>query len=161
MKYSLLLSVLLFTACGGKLSDEQKRRIKESMEEGQIKRVTDAEITEAAFNYGRNMIKMIENQSPGFSNIKLIDSIAAAYGVKIVTLQNGDSTLIKIEAQLIEAYTSANGAQLSDDVQRLGDDSLLYTKPLMHELPDGSSEFVKAIGIHMPRKKVIQSIAKK
>ncbi len=131
------------------------------MEEDEIIRVTDAEVTDAAFAYGRKVAKEIESKSTTFSNKKLTDSIAKIYDVKIVTLQNGDSTLMKMEQQLIEAYTSVDGKELSDNIQRLGNDSLLYTKPIMREKPDGSMEFVKAIGIHLPRKKVVLSIKEK
>lgn len=161
MKYLSFLLLLIIFSCGGKLSDEQRKKLKERMEEDEILRITDAEVTDAAFAYGRKVAKEIEMKSSTFSNKRLTDSIAKIYDVKIVTLQNGDSTLMKMEQQLIEAYTSVDGKQLTDDIQRFGTDSLLYTKPIMREKPDGSMEFVKAIGIHLPRKKVVLSIKDK
>ena len=161
MRNWFLLTLILFSACGGKLSDEQRKKLKERMEEDEIVRITDAEVTNAAYAYGRKVAKEIEIKSSTFSNKKWTDSIANRYEVKIVTLQNGDSTLMKMEQQLIEAYTSVDGAQLSDNIQKLGQDSLLYTKPIMRERPDGSMEFVKAIGIHLSKKKVVLSISNK
>jgi hypothetical protein len=61
-----------------------------------------------------------------------------------------------VEKQLLEAYASQ--AHDADNVQKMGPDSLLYTKPLMRERPDGSTEFIKAIGIRMTRKEIILSI---
>jgi len=161
MKYLSLCLLLILFSCGGKLSDEQRKKLKENMENEEIVRLTDAEVTEAAFAYGRKVAKQIEMKSSTFSNKRLTDSIAKLYDVKIVTLQNGDSTLMKMEQQLIEAYTSVDGTQLSDNIQRLGQDSLLYTKPIMRERPDGSQEFVKAIGIHLSKKTVVLSLKEK
>lgn len=158
MKYLSLCLLLIFFSCGGKLSDEQRKKLKDRMEEDEIKRLTDSQITEAAFSYGRSIAAQIEKQSPSFTNKRLADSLAKSYEVKIITLQTGDSALIEIEKQLIEAYTSVDGTELTDNIQRLGGDSLLYTKPIMRERPDGSLEFMKAIAIHMPKKKVILSI---
>jgi hypothetical protein len=159
MKYLIFISFLFLTACGGSLSDDQRKRIKESMAEGQIRKVTDAELTEAAFAYGRLIISDLQQKDKGFSDPAAIDSIANVYGVKILLLQTGDSALMEIEKQIIEAYTSGSaGLDLPDNIQRFGTDSLLYTKPIMKELPDGSVEFVKAIGIHLPKKRVVLSI---
>jgi hypothetical protein len=158
MKYLFFISFLILMACGGSLSEDQRKRIKESMEEGQIRKVSDAELTEAAFEYGRSIINDLEESDKQFSNPKVIDSIANSYGVKIISLQTGDSALMEIEEQIIEAYTSGNALDLPDNIQRFGTDSLLYTKPIMKELPNGSVEFVKAIGIHLPKKRVVLSI---
>jgi hypothetical protein len=157
MRYLLIISLFILLACGGSLSEDQKKRIRESMEEGQIRKVSDAELTEAAFAYGRTIIDDLEvNQN--LSNSSAIDSLEKVYGVKIVSLKTGDSALMEIEKQIIEAYTSGGSLDLPDNIQRFGTDSLLYTKPIMEEKPDGSVEFVKAIGIHLPKKQVVLSI---
>jgi hypothetical protein len=67
--------------------------------------------------------------------------------------------LRKVERLVIEAYTSgADPQNLGDNLQRMGNDSLLYTKPLMKERPDGSLEFDKAIALRIPKKQIILSI---
>ena len=143
-------------ACGGSLSDEQRKKIRESMEDGQIRRVPEAELTEAAYQLGRQMMKRLEK---GGLNPSLIDSLQKAYNVKIGTLQTTDSVMLEIEKQIVEAYTTGSGnVELTDNIQKLGADSLLYTKPILKELPDGTMQFEKAIGIHMPRKTVVRSI---
>lgn len=158
MKYGWL-AMLALMACGGSLSDDQRKKVKEEMEASEIRKVTDAQITEASFAYGRSLLAALEAKDKSMTDASLIDSLENAYHVRIIPLVPGDSLLLEIERQLIEAYTTGAGQiQLNDDVQKLGADSLIYTKPVMRELPDGSVEFVRAIGIHMPRKYVVLSI---
>jgi len=52
-------------------------------------------------------------------------------------------------------YRSALAA---DNLQKMGNDSLLYTKPMMKERPDGSLEFTKALGLRMHKRPIILSI---
>ncbi len=151
-KNIFFIVLVLLCSCGGKISDEQRKAIKESMEEGQIKRVSDAAITEAGYEYGRMIIQDLEKGKAGDAELE------EKYKVKINTLQSGDSALIEIEKMIIDAYTAGSTPELSDNIQKLGTDSLLYTKPIMKTLPDGSVQFEKAIGIHVPKKQVVLSI---
>lgn len=154
-KNIFFIGLVLLCSCGGKISDEQRKAIKQSMEEGQIKKISDAELTEAAYEYGRLIAKDIESKTATPSEIQ---SLETKYGVQINTLQSGDSALMEIEKLIIDAYTSGASPDLSDNIQKLGADSLLYTKPIMKELPDGSMQFEKAIGIHLRKKQVVLSI---
>jgi hypothetical protein len=159
MKIKLLVILLLATACGGALSDEQRKKMRERMKDDEIKRVSEGELMSAAFDYGRLIDSVIEKRDPAMVNGTLIDSLEAAFGVRIATIQPGDSMLLAIESQLIEAYTSSAGqVQIADDVQKIGTDSILYTKPIMHERPDGTLEFTRALSIHIPTKSVVLSI---
>ncbi len=70
-----------------------------------------------------------------------------------------DSLLRKVERQIIEAYTSGSDLSgIGDNLQKMGSDSLLYTKPLISERPDGTVVFNKALAIRIPKKQVILSI---
>jgi hypothetical protein len=121
--------------------------------------VTDGELTAAAFDYGRVISNILEKKDPSMVNGSLIDSLESAYDVRISSIQPGDSLLLAIESQLIEAYTSSAGqVTIADDVQKISVDSILYTKPIMHERPDGTLEFTRALSIHMPTKSVVLSI---
>jgi hypothetical protein len=143
-------------ACTGTLSENQKKRIKESMEQGQIKKLTESQITEAAFAYGRSVAALVEKNDKLLGNSLLIDSIAKANNVEIISLQSENNQLRGVEKQLLEAYLT--GGSSSDNIQKEGTDSLIYTKPILREHPDGSTEFLKAIGIRMTRKQVVLSI---
>lgn len=159
MRQLFLIVLLLATACGGTLSDEQRKQLRERMKSDEIKRVTEGELMDASFVFGRNIASIIEKRDPGMMDRKLIDSLEAAYEVRIVSIQPGDSLLLGIESKLIEAYTSSAGmVEVADDVQKIDVDSVLYTKPIMRERPDGSVEFTRALSIHMPTRSVILSI---
>ena len=126
------------------------------MKQGEIKKVSDAQLTEAAFDYGRKIATVIFAKDKTLTNLRLQDSLGQAYRVELVSIQDSNKSLRGVEKQLLEAYASQ--AHDADNVQKMGPDSLLYTKPLMRERPDGSTEFIKAIGIRMTRKEIILSI---
>jgi hypothetical protein len=159
MKYVFVLSLLVFVSCNGKLTDEQKRKIREEREESQIKKISDADITEAAFEYGRTITNIIEKRDKSLSNKNLIDSLEDAFDVEIISMKTDDSTLRSVEKKVIEAYASGGSSvTLSDNVQKMGKDSVLYTKPLMRELPDGSVEFTRALGLRISKRQIIRTI---
>jgi hypothetical protein len=150
---------LLVCACGGSLSSEQRKKIRANMEAKSIKKISDVELTEAALAYGRSVTKIIEARDKSLSNRKFLDSLEKVSGVQILIMQPTDSFLRGVEKKIIEAYTS--GVDLSgigDNLQNMGTDSLLYTKPILMERPDGSLEFNKALAIRIPKKQVVLSI---
>lgn len=156
MKRFLFLLVML-SSCGGSLTDDQRKKVKEDMELYSLKKVSDAEITETAFVLGRSFAEAIEKSAS--DNSKVIDSLQQNFHVKIIPLQSGDSMLMEIEKQIVEAYITGSGqVQLNDNVQRLGADSILYTKPILKEMPDKSVQFLYALGIRIPKKQIILSI---
>lgn len=148
----------LMASCTASLTEEQKKELKEGMKANEIVKISEAEITEAAFQYGR-LIAVEVKKFPDIRNSN-IEDIEKDYHVSIFPLSPGDSLLLTIEQQLIEAYTSAKTIELSDNIQKIGKDSLLYTAPIMSTLPDGSTQFEYALGIKMPIKQVILSINK-
>jgi len=160
MRFSLAILFLILISCGGNLSDEQRRKLNERRKSDEIKRVTEGELMSAAFTYGRSIADVLTKRDPSLVNQVLIDSLETAFNVKITSIKPGDSLLLGIEQKLIEAYTSGAGqVDLPDDVQKLEKtDSILYTKPLVRERPDGSVEFTRALSIHMPTRSVVLSI---
>jgi hypothetical protein len=157
MKGFIFITLIFLFACGGTLSEEQRKKLKEGMERNTIKKVSDARLTEAAFDMGRMLAAVIEKSS--ITDRKRIDSLQRASKVRILLLQPGDSMLLEIERQIVQAYTAgSNQITLNDNVQSLGADSLLYTKPVMKQLPNGAVEFSYALGIHLPTRQVILSI---
>jgi hypothetical protein len=152
------LGLLLFlvSSCGGNLTEEQRKRLKEGMRLQEIRKLSDAQITEAAFALGR---KINGEAGSHIHDDAFVDSLAAVYGVEILKLQMGDSMALAVERQIIEAYTSgADAAVLSDNIQKAGPDTLVYTQPIMRTLPDGASQFSHVIAIRMPKKQVVLSI---
>lgn len=158
MKHFILIALIL-TACGGTLTDEQRKKAREAIDQGQLKRVTDSEITEASFALGRTITQLIEKKDKELLNRSFLDSLQKVYNVEIISMKPGDSTSRAVEQQIIDAYIAGTGkVELDDNIQKLGKDSILYTKPILKERPDGSVEFSKAIGIRMPKKEIVLSI---
>jgi hypothetical protein len=129
----------------------------EGMKRNKIKKISAARITEAAFDFGHALTEEIGN--PELFGQKKWDSLERAENVRIEMLYPGNTHLSGIEKQVMEAYAegSVNG-QPGDNVQRFGKDSILYTKPFMKELPDGSFHFKFALGIRISVKHVVLSI---
>ncbi len=118
------------------------------METSQIKRVSEAEITEAAFAKGRELVALLSAR-------KNIDSVAVANGVKISWFKPGEATTREIENQLIEAYVNNLNGAGTDNVQRIGTDSLLYMLPVAEKQADGS-DVVKGIwSIYFSKKQIV------
>lgn len=159
MKHLFLLASLFLMSCEAKLSDEQRKKMRERMEAEELKRVPEATLTEAAFERGRGLVRILEEKDPLLQNATLLDSLQNAYQCKILFLQPGDSAAASVERQIIDAYVAGSGkVELQDNVQKLGSDSLLYTKPILNTLADGSVEFTRAFGIRLSRKGVVLSI---
>ncbi len=159
MRFFIVFSLLILCACGGSLSSEQRKKIRENEEAKSLKKISDAELTEAALNYGRSLVKIIELKDKSLSNRKFLDSLEKSFGVEILSMSPSDSFLRGVEKEIIEAYTSGSDLSgIGDNLQKMGADSLLYTKPLLIERPDGSLEFNKALGLRIPKRQVILSI---
>ncbi len=149
---------MFLAGCGGSLSDEQRKKLRDRMKEDEIMHITEGELMSAAFDYGRAVDSILEKRDPAMVNSKFIDSLESEFNVKITTIQPGDSMLLVIEQKLIEAYAAGAGQPVADDIQKMGKDSILYTKPMMKERPDGTVEFMRALSIHIPIRSVVLSI---
>lgn len=145
----------MVSSCTGTLTDEQRKKIKENMAQGEIKKVTESEITDATYTWGRKLASAIEKKDRLLTNNTFLDSLAQAEGLEIISLQENQQGLRQVEKQILEAYASNMGGE---NVQKMGTDSLLYTKPVFREHPDGSTEFLKAIAIRFTRKQIVLSI---
>jgi len=97
MKYLFLTIVILLMACEGKLSKEQRRKLHDKMESEELKRVTDAQLLEAAFNRGRMLSALLEKRDPALENPSFIDSLQQAFHSKILFLMPDVSTSATVE----------------------------------------------------------------
>ena len=130
--------------------------MREARELNSIKKVSDVEIQEAAFQLGREIMELVE---AGRNE----DSLEVSREVDIRWLEAGSTEGTEIERQVIDAYLTSLmlGTELADNVQRLGTDSLLYTKPVVVDLPEGVVEVKGTWNIRMSKKQVVLSIDKK
>lgn len=150
--------MLLIASCQGNLTDEQKKELRDGMIANRITKVTESEIMEAAYHYGKKVATKLgpSHSSSGYQ------SLENEFHVRIYPLETGDSLLQEIEKQIVEAYLALEADKGAyDNVQLMGNDSLLYTLPVMDTLVNGATEFRFALGIMMPKKEVILSIDKK
>jgi len=147
----------LLAGCGGSLNEEQRKQLKEGREQQKIKKVTEAELTEEAFTKGRSIITFVER------NQAKRDSVMMASHVVVRWLEPGSANASEMERQVIDAYLNSvmMGGSLSDNVQRLGTDSLLYTKPVVLERPDGTVEVRGTWNVSMSKKELVLSMNKR
>jgi len=134
-KFGLVL-LFLATGCGGSLSREERKELAEAGKQQEIRRVTEAEIDEAVLSQGRAItgLAMILKDDPA-----RIDSLGRAKNVTLRWVTPGASNALSLEQQIIDAYVmSAVDGDLPDNVQALGDDSVLYSRPAVSKLPDGA-----------------------
>src|SRR5688500_6969847 len=116
MRKYWILMVALFIACDGKLSDEQRKKMKEQMELHKIKKVTETEITEAAFAKGRSYMKQIEGLGQDSTKI---NKLVRDSGGRIRWVIPGKGNVLALEQQLIDAYLSDMTGGMQDNVQEL------------------------------------------
>lgn len=156
MKKIIWAGIVLLMGCDGRLSDQQRREIREAQKLQEIKIVTDVQITETALKEGKRILNAIYKTGP---DMQKIDSLSRATNSIIKWLVPGDSNAKLIENQLIEAYLlSAATGQGQENVQKYGSDSLLYTKPVLEELPDGSVNVKGMWSIWLSRKQVVLAL---
>jgi hypothetical protein len=160
----LVITSFLLLACGGNMSDEQRKKLHEGMEDQKIVKLSDAEIVTTSLDQGRIIYAAMESIS--FDGSKL-DSLERHYRVNIQLLKPGTSNALEVENQLIEAYVAgAETGAIHDNIQKLpttgkGDyDSLIYTRPKVSPLPDGAVKVEGIWNIHLAKKEIIRAAAK-
>jgi hypothetical protein len=162
MKPLLIVITLVLFSCGGSLSDEQRKQMIEKMEENKIVRVTEVEITEAAFEEGRTLVRKLDSLRHDSAALK---GFIQDQSASIRFLVPGQTTGHLLEQQLIDAYLADPTGSSQDNVQKVrkdqGDfDTLLYTKPVLKKLADGSDELIGVWNIWLPKKELVRQIGK-
>jgi hypothetical protein len=162
MKKSIAIALLIFISCEGKLTDEQRKKMREGMERHSIKKVSDAEITEAAYKEGRRLIAMVESSRNDSSGI---DSVVRSQEGRMRFIVPGKGNATALEQQLVEAYLANPDNTSIDNVQKLRhgnieSDSILYTKPVLVKMKDGSEQLEGVWNIWISKKKLILAMDK-
>jgi hypothetical protein len=160
----IVLSVGLIS-CGGSLSDEQRKKLHDGMEDQKIVKLNDSEIVTASLEMGRQIFAEMERKN--FERQKM-DSIERAFKVEIKLIKPGASNALAVENQLIEAYISgAETGAVQDNIQKMHRtasaeqyDSLLYTRPKVSPLPDGAVKVEGIWNIYFSKKEVVRAITK-
>ncbi len=114
----LLLALTMLASCEGKLSEDQRKALREEMNDREIKKISQEDIYKKALDEGRAVLKSI--------NASNVDSVETVCNCIISNLQNKEG-LSEVELKLYEAYEfNPNG---TDNIQKEGDQFLIYTKP--------------------------------
>lgn len=161
MKRLPFLMIIFLVACGGSLSDEQRKQMREKMEENKIVHVTEVEITEQAFVEGRKITEMLDSMQSDSAGIQRF--LRDHQNIHFITPREGTSRML--ERQLVDAYLSDPSGAHQDNVQKVrnnqGDfDTLLYTKPVIRKLPDGSDELIGVWNLWLPKKELVVRIGR-
>jgi hypothetical protein len=165
-KMIVLTFVVVLFGCGGSLSDEQRKRLREGMEQQKIVQLSDQEIVTAALDQGKAIANSFRNIKS--DTIHFIDSLSKRTHAHIRWIVPGKRGAADIENQLIEAYVlgMATGS-LQDNIQKIRTDdkgsydSLLFSRPIITKLPDGADKLEGVWNIYLSKKDVILSISKK
>lgn len=158
----LVLAILM--GCGGSLSDEQRKKLREGLDEQKIVRLSDSEIVMSSMELGRSIFESMKARA--FSP-EAIDSLEHQYKVRIKLITPGANDALEVENQLIEAYiVGAETGSLPDNIQKLGVtdnqeqyDSLMYTKPQVTPMPDGAVEVDGIWNIYLAKKDIVRSMS--
>lgn len=164
MRSAFILGLLVLSACGGSLSDEQRKQLKEGMEQQKIVKVSDAEILSNALRKGQSVLKSVQPEM----NPRRLDSLERVKKVKIRFLVPGQSNARAIEQELIEAYimgitTGTSGENLQkiwNSEQKNDYDSLLFSRPQLRVNEEGVEELEGIWNIYMARKDIVLDIAR-
>ncbi len=164
MRRVLLFSAIVFSSCGGSLSDEQRKQIKEGMEHQRIVRVSDAEILSEALKKGKAVLSAVHSEMDS----QLLDSLEEAQNVNIRFLVPGETNARAIEQELIEAYVTGIAAGTSgENLQKIWTsdqkndyDTLLFSHPELRINSDGVEELKGIWNIYIPRKDIIIEIGR-
>ncbi len=154
--------LLVLASCGGSLSDEQRRQMREKMEENKIVRVTEVEITEAAFEHGRRAVATLDSLK---SDSARIEAFIRSYRGSIRYLAPGDKTDRLLEKQLLDAYLADTSGSFQDNVQNVRNesgevDSLLYTYPHTSVSENGTRKLLGVWNVWLSKKNVVKGVGK-
>lgn len=156
---------MLLLGCGGSLTDDQRKRLHEGMEQQKIVKLTDSEILTASLDRGRAIFGALEIIK--FDRVKA-DSVAGQYHARVRWITPGSSDAMEIENQLIEAYVvGAETGSTQDNIQKIHRaqgveeyDSLLYSRPVVTPMADGALNVEGVWNIYLSKKDVILSVGK-
>jgi hypothetical protein len=165
MRYILFVPIALLMSCGGSLSDEQRKKIKEGMESQKIVKISDAEIMSEALKKGQVIFSGLRENLPPNE----LDSIQRVNKASIHFIKPGENNARAIEQELIDAYVESialgqaeeNLQKLWTDETRTDYDSLLYSRPHLVAHADGSEELRGIWNIYIARKDIILQFSRK
>jgi len=152
-----LLILLLYAGCGGSLSNEQRQEMKEARGKQEIRKVTEAELIEEAVKLGR---ELVQKARPIADDTDKLETLAKTNNTRIKLVEVGSKNALEIEKQIIDAYVvSVAVSDLPENIQMIGDDSLLYSQPIVEHLPEGAVQIKGIWSITFSKKDIVLSLS--
>lgn len=144
-----VLLILVTWGCNAGLPEEQRKALREEMENREVKRVSEHEIFRKALEMGKTVATEIgDTLTPGVMQKHNVE-------VKIVGLAD-TLGLSETELKVLKAYLYApEPGALEDNIQKEGDKHLIYSKPILNAAGDSLRELVF---IRMLKKDVVLSL---
>ena len=153
--YLSVISILFASAaCSVKQADMDVEKVKEEINSRKIRRVTDAEIVQAAYDSGKTIIEKVDlDQTSCNESINLENELVLS-----CSLVCDDAVLEdEKEKQIWSAYqyNFENGLEMADNIQKSGDAVLLYTLPITVANTSDASPSPKVLFLRISRKALI------
>ena len=144
-----VLLILVTWGCNAGLPEEQRKALREEMENREVKRVSEHEIFRKALEMGKAVATEIgDTLTPGVMQKHNVE-------IKIVGLAD-TLGLSETELKVLKAYLYApEPGELEDNIQKEGDKHLIYSKPILNAAGDSLRELVF---IRMLKKDVVLSL---
>ena len=164
MLYRLLFFICYFLtlSCTGSLTDDQRKQLQKEMKSRAIKKISEGEIMEAALQQSRAIQKMAEEHfdvATSYPDHDLIKSFETEHNLRLKWLNENSTSFSEKEQQLFEAYMSSPvTTDVLDNIQKLGQDSILYTKPIFQLTPSAEQTLLGMWSITSARKEVIRKM---
>jgi hypothetical protein len=162
MKYcSVLFFALLVFACSGSLPEEKRKAYREELERNQIVRVTEVEITEAAFREGRLTVNTLDSLA---ADTTARNAFIEGYPGRISLVTNVREARHDLERQLFEAYAQDTTGVPHDNLQNVRNDqgvvdSLLYSYPIVQADAGEKQRLVGVWNVWMAKRDIVLSIS--
>ena len=144
LKGIIILSLLIL-GCG-KTERIDTKEVKEALKQREIRKITDAQITEEGLKLGeidsKNLLDCINRGDSLSTYTSCLDSLSSGRIKSLKVLKRGEATtnLSKAEADLWGAYqyNFERKLELLNNLQDLRDGRLLFTRPLYLDSADTS-----------------------
>lgn len=148
----LMAAGIFLMSCGGKLSDEERAKMKEGMKEQEIRRVLPAQIMAQAQKQGRYLQPLLKKH-PAWA-----DSLANAFHARADWVVPGKNSGSQLEQDLIDAMVQAVSNGIVEDNIQLDGDSVMYSFPVVDTLADKSVQYRGTWNVFFSKKYVILSM---
>jgi hypothetical protein len=143
---------MLLVSCNTQLNDEQRRQMKEGRKKMEIRQVPEADLLSRGFMLGEKLAKAL----PDSFDAQAVTHVTAKHQVKVKWFEPAVLPSEPLLQDLMHAfaYAANQGQTPNSHVQRLGQDSLLYVKPVIRK-NHREITFTGMWCIGMPIKKIV------